>query len=399
MLVFEDACPNRAPPRSVIRNATEMLRNAIFFFVIFISPQPFLRIFGAIVLPDLEIEIGRRRLFALCRSCNRLARCDAVARCHGSRLQVAIERKHPVAVIENDQIAISLEPLRKKNCSTEYCTNRSTCGCFDFDSVVGRESVEFGVPLASEPFHHLAVSWPRQRSLDRSDVERPGSSRGFLLREYLDQPLQTPRLLLELLEMLFGPVLLALERCNELFLLRVGGGDRTLPVLDDPPNVGDPMLPVGQVAPAERELFARRLEARYGSRVARDEEVEHRHRLDRIAAVVHREQHPQIAQLPHPVERREAFAEELLLPLDARREVGGLCFDRLSFVVEVLLRLDRQIELARADAELQIDRLQLLLRRFGLTSDVVELPLQPRDLVAEPVEVGRLRPRGGERQR
>src|ERR1051326_3183051 len=155
MLVFEDACPNRAPPRSVIRNATEIERNAIFFFVIFISPQPLLRIFGAIVLPDLEIEIGRRRLFALCRSCNRLARCDAVARRHGSRLQVAIQRKHPMAVIENDQVAISLEPLRKKNCSTEYCTNRGPGGCFDFDSVVGREGIELRVPLPSEPLDHL----------------------------------------------------------------------------------------------------------------------------------------------------------------------------------------------------------------------------------------------------
>src|SRR5438067_2870209 len=136
MLLFDDAWPKSAPPRSVIKNATEIVRNAIFFIVIFISPQPLLRIFGAIVLPDLEIEIGRRRLFALCRSCNRLARRDAVARRDGSRLQVAIQREDPMAVIENDQVAISLEPLRKKNCSTEYCPNRSPCGCFDFDSVV-----------------------------------------------------------------------------------------------------------------------------------------------------------------------------------------------------------------------------------------------------------------------
>src|SRR5947209_6619480 len=175
MLVFDDACPNRAPPRSVIRNATEMVRNAIFFIVIFISPQPLLRIFGAIVLPDLEIEIGRRRLFALCRSCNRLARRDAVSRRDRGRFQVAIKRKDSMAVIENDQVAISLEPLRKKNCSTEYCTNRRPGGCFDFDSVVGREGVELRVSLPAEALDDLAVRRPRQGALNRADVERAGA--------------------------------------------------------------------------------------------------------------------------------------------------------------------------------------------------------------------------------
>src|SRR6478609_7784611 len=180
MLLFDDAWPKSAPPRSVIRNATEIVRNAIFFIVIFISPQPLLRIFGAIVLPDLEIEIGRRRLFALCRSCNRLARRDA-----------------------------------------------GSGGCFYFDSVVGREGVELRVSLPAEALDDLAVGRPRQSALNRADVERPGA-RSLLLRKDFDQPLEPFGLLLQLGEVALRAVLLALERCDESFLLGVRRGDGVL---------------------------------------------------------------------------------------------------------------------------------------------------------------------------
>ena len=67
----------------------ERERNAIFFFVM--SAQPFLRIFGAIVLTDFKIEEARRRLLTLAHSCNRLARRDAVTRCDGRRLEISVQ--------------------------------------------------------------------------------------------------------------------------------------------------------------------------------------------------------------------------------------------------------------------------------------------------------------------
>src|SRR5205814_1827276 len=73
-----------------------------------------------IVLPDLEVKIARLCLFRLAHPCNRLSSPDAVANRHRGRLEVSVERNDAIAVIKNDQVTVSLEPLRKQNCSSKY---------------------------------------------------------------------------------------------------------------------------------------------------------------------------------------------------------------------------------------------------------------------------------------
>src|SRR5215216_5115946 len=102
------------------------------------SPQPGLRVFRSIVLPDLEIEKWRMVSFALAHSCNRLSSGDALARGHGRSDDVAVERENAIAVIEDDQVSVSLKPLRKKNCSLKHRMDRSAGGRSDFQPVIHR---------------------------------------------------------------------------------------------------------------------------------------------------------------------------------------------------------------------------------------------------------------------
>src|SRR5205085_4946074 len=62
--------------------------------------------------------------------------------------------------------------------------------------------------------------------------------------------------------------------------------------------------------------------------------------------------------------------------------------DRLLLLLQPRLHVDGDIELARADAQLEIDFLQLLLRAAGLPAHVVEPSLEAGDLAADAVEVG-----------
>ena len=70
-----------------------------------------------------------------------------------------------MTVVEHDQISISLEPLRKKNCSLEDRMHVSAGRGGDFDTVVCRKRIEFRVALTPEAFDHFAIDRPRQRAL------------------------------------------------------------------------------------------------------------------------------------------------------------------------------------------------------------------------------------------
>src|SRR5437763_5584528 len=126
MLLFFVASPNSAPPRRESSSATETERKAIFLFVMcgyassvesrreLPSPrQPFLRIFRAIVVADLEVEVAGLRALALADPCNRLPRRHPIAYRHRRRLDIAVEREDAIAVVQNDQVSVSLEPLGK----------------------------------------------------------------------------------------------------------------------------------------------------------------------------------------------------------------------------------------------------------------------------------------------
>src|SRR5688572_2872522 len=123
MLLFGAAWPNNAPARTRTSIAAETEMNAIFRFVIS-SPQPFLRILGLIVLSDLEVKIARLQVLTLADSCNRLSSGDAISDRDGRRGKVAVEGENAVAVVENDQVSVSFEPLGKQNCSLENRLDR-----------------------------------------------------------------------------------------------------------------------------------------------------------------------------------------------------------------------------------------------------------------------------------
>ena len=179
-------------------------------------------------------------------------------------------------------------------------------------------------------------------------------------------------------------------------MLRPRGDDGLPPLLDDLAHRGDARAALAEVGHARGQLRARGLEARHGAGVARDEVAEHRHRLDGVALVVDRQQHADVAQPAEAVERAEALGEELLLPLDARRERGDLPFDGLLLLLEPRLHVDGERELARADAELEVRFLELLLRALLLRAHGVEALAKAGDVGADPFEVGVARGLGGE---
>src|SRR5207248_11298178 len=113
------------------------------------------------------------------------------------------------------------------------------------------------------------------------------------------------------------------------------------------------------------------------------------------------QEHAQVTESAKAVEDDQALGEILLLVRDARLERRDLRLDGPALVVEARLHVDGQRELARADSELEIDRLQLLLRRLRLPMNVVESRFQLRDLAADAVEIGvtrGLRVRAGEHE-
>src|SRR6478672_10748005 len=118
MLFFCVACPKSAPPMRNTSSADETATKLSFFLLI--SPQPFLRIDGMIILPDLEIQIARSGIFALANACNRLSSAGPIAHRDERRRDVAVERENAISVVENDQVTVPFEPLREENCSLKH---------------------------------------------------------------------------------------------------------------------------------------------------------------------------------------------------------------------------------------------------------------------------------------
>src|SRR5947207_7421351 len=165
-------------------------------------------------------------------------------------------------------------------------------------------------------------------------------------------------------------------------------GDGALTLLDDESRFGETLLPIGELCLMRGELRALRPKLRHRAAVARDEKAEHRHRLERIVTMIDGEKHSHVTESAHAIERGESRREELLLPLEPRRERGDLRFDRATLVVELRLQVDRELQLARANPELEIDRFELLLRRLRLSMYFVESRAQFCDLAANAIEVG-----------
>src|SRR5438067_12992584 len=109
-----------------------------------------------------------------------------------------------MTVIEHDQVTVSLEPLRKKNCSLKDGMHGDAGPGGDLDSVIGRESVEFRVSLPPETFDDFSFDRPGKGALEAAHVRADDSGR-LLLRQDVDQALQPLRLPLELGKLPFRP--------------------------------------------------------------------------------------------------------------------------------------------------------------------------------------------------
>ena len=75
-------------------------------------------------------------------------------------------------MVEDDQVTVSLEPLRKKNCSLEHGTDRSARNRFDFQAVIDREGCKLRVTLTAEVLDDGPLDGPGQRPLHGADVQR-----------------------------------------------------------------------------------------------------------------------------------------------------------------------------------------------------------------------------------
>ena len=163
--------------------------------------------------------------------------------------------------------------------------------------------------------------------------------------------------------------------------------DRLLPLRDELPQFVELPLPLVELGVARVQLMLFRFEARHGARIARDDVAEHRDRAERIAMLVDGQKHPHVTETAEAIERGEPLAEVLLLPLHARRDDGDLRLDVVPLDLELRLGVDCELQLARPDAELEIDGFELVLRRFRLRANVFEPLAELVDLGVDAVEV------------
>src|SRR5581483_1810640 len=120
----------------------------------------------------------------------------------------------------------------------------------------------------------------------------------------------------------------------------------------------------------------------------------HRHGVERIVPFVDGEKDPQVTQPAEPVERDQPPAQKAPLFSDTHSERTDLSTEIVLLLHQVRLEALRDLQLAGADPELQIDRLQLLLRGPCARMKVFELLAEMGDLAADASEVGVGRGRG-----
>src|SRR5206468_12198861 len=119
-----------------------------------------------------EVEVAELRILRLAYPCNGLSSNEAVAGSDRGRLQVSVERYDVIPVIHDDQITVSLEPLRKQNCSTKHGMDfRSGLGR-DLHTVVECYGCKLRVLETAERLDDLSGHRPAQRALDGVNVRR-----------------------------------------------------------------------------------------------------------------------------------------------------------------------------------------------------------------------------------
>src|SRR5687768_928795 len=400
MFVRCEAWPNSAPASRTVRSAAESERNAILFFVMSSSPQPTLRILRAIVLPNLEVKIPGLGLFSLAHPCNRLSSGDAITRGDSRSVEVPVKRKNSIPVIQNDQVSVPPEPLGKENCSLEYGPHRGAGLRLDFQAVVRRVGCKLRVTLSPEALDHFPLRRPRQSAAERADVLRRHRFR-LLAGEHGNEALEAPSLLLELGNLHLGAALLLAQTRQKALLPGHGGSDRLPLLLDQLHRCDELLLPLGELLVAKGQLPAAFLEAVDHPRVVCDQEAEHRHRRARILLLTDRQKHAHVTQASEAIECDEPFAERFFLALDPRNQFGNLRRDRRALSLEPRVCVDRDLELARANAQLQIGRFHFHLDALRLLADIREPLLQPSDVVSDPLKVGigGLREESGRKER
>src|SRR5947209_2344666 len=166
--------------------------------------------------------------------------------------------------------------------------------------------------------------------------------------------LETLRLFFELSQFLLRLAALIAKRPQRPLFVGARGGHRALTLLDNAPRRCDFLLAIGELYRPRAQLLALSLEARDGTSIARDEKTEHRHRLHRIAAIVDRQQQAHVTESAQSVERRQTLAQKVLLARDARSDRRDLRFRLVPLLFELRLHIDRELQLVRADAELEV---------------------------------------------
>src|SRR4051812_4684740 len=115
------------------------------------APQPALRVDRLLAIAQLEIEIGPFQRAGLADGAHRLAAADRVPERLLQLVEVRHQREHAVAVIDDQEVAKSLEPPRVRYLPAPDGAHRRSRGRAHVDPVLQRDRAEPGIDCAAEP--------------------------------------------------------------------------------------------------------------------------------------------------------------------------------------------------------------------------------------------------------
>src|SRR5438552_18879963 len=170
------------PPIESVRTSNrEPMSNA--FFIVWISPprlaampEPLLRVLRLTLVSYLEVQTGPDQRSAVPHARDPLPVPDVVALLDGHVRDVRVERVVLVAVIENDQVPIPLEPPGVNDVAGVHGPDLGAVGGLDVDTALEGPRAEAGMDLRSERRDQATVRRPRQPAAERAEAD--GGRRG-----------------------------------------------------------------------------------------------------------------------------------------------------------------------------------------------------------------------------
>src|SRR5260370_29348421 len=223
--------------------------------------------------------------------------------------------------------------MGSKGWSGEDGVDGGAGGCGGLEAVVEGGGRELRINLPAESLDDSPLHRPSQRALHGSDVLLK-SAAGALTRQDVDQMLEPLGFFLERRDLLFRLRSLAAQQRDQMFLARMGRGDRLLTLLNDLSCLDDFLLPLGHLGVTRTQLLCLGIETRDRAGIARCEIGQHRHRLDRIAALVDLQKNPHLTETAQTIKRHETAAEKIALTdkmlcdrVDLRLQIALLPFE------------------------------------------------------------------------